>query len=196
MDFSHHLKNKFPFLLQEDLTQIMTVSKEYQFKKGEKIIDFGEEEKKVVIILKGIVRGYIINYQQKELTTFIYQEYAAFAAYEPFLLSKPSNHAFECLEPTKVLLLDSDDLESLTSTNKRLKKVKEKIIIEGLLLSFKRNESFIKLSPERRYINFMKKKSGLLQRVSQKHLASYLGITAVSFSRLKKRIYEQHEVQS
>lgn len=193
MDFSKHFKDRFPSLLPEDLKDFMAISSEYQFKKGEKVINFGEENKKVVLILEGIVRGYIINYQGKELTTFIYQEFAAFAAYEPFLLSKPSNHAFECLEPTKVLMIDNKDLERLISTNNRIKEVKEKIIIEGLLLSFKRNESFIKLSPEKRYLNFMKKKSELLQRVSQKHLASYLGITAVSFSRLKKRIYEQHD---
>ncbi len=195
MDFSNHFQERFSFLLPKDFKELMAYSKEYQFKKGDKIIDFGEKKKKVVIILKGIVRGYIVNYQKKELTTFIYQEFAAFAAYEPFLLSKPSNHAFECLEPTKVLMIDNEDLEKLISTNHRIKKVKEKIIIEGLLLSFKRNESFIKLSPEKRYKDFMKKKSGLLQRVSQKHLASYLGITAVSFSRLKKRIYDQYELQ-
>lgn len=194
MDFSNHFQEKFSFLLPKDVKDFLTISKEYQFKKGDKIIDFGEKKKKVIIILKGIVRGYIVNYQDKELTTFIYQEFAAFAAYEPFLLSKPSNHAFECLEPTKVLMIDNEDLEKLISTNHRIKKVKEKIIIEGLLLSFKRNESFIKLSPEKRYKDFMKKKSGLLQRVSQKHLASYLGITAVSFSRLKKRIYDQYEL--
>lgn len=194
MDFSNHFQEKFSFLLPKDVKDFLAISKEYQFKKGDKIIDFGEKKKKVIIILKGIVRGYIVNYQDKELTTFIYQEFAAFAAYEPFLLSKPSNHAFECLEPTKVLMIDNEDLEKLISSNHRIKKVKEKIIIEGLLLSFKRNESFIKLSPEKRYKDFMKKKSGLLQRVSQKHLASYLGITAVSFSRLKKRIYDQYEL--
>ncbi len=194
MDFNNHLKNKFSFVSQEDFKQLMTISHEYQFKKGDKIIDFGEKKKKVIIILEGIVRGFIVNYQGKELTTFIYQEFAAFAAYEPFLLSKPSNHAFECLEPTKVLIIDNKDLENLISTNNHFKQLKDKIIIEGLLLSFKRNESFIKLSPENRYKDFMKKKNGLLQRVSQKHLASYLGITAVSFSRLKKRIYEQHEL--
>ena len=194
MDFSNHFQNKYPFLLDEDIKELIAISNEFNFKKGEKVIDFGEKRKKVVLILKGIVRGYIINYKGKELTTFIYQEYAAFGSYEPFLLSKPSNHAFECLEPTKVLIIDNEDLEKVISTNKRIKKAKEKIIIEGMILSFKRNESFIKLSPEKRYINFMKKKSGLLQRVSQKDLASYLGITAVSFSRLKKRIYEQHDI--
>jgi len=194
MDFSNHLKNKFSFGSAEDFKQLMAISHEYQFKKGDKVIDFGEKKKKVVIILEGIVRGFIVNYQGKELTTFIYQEFAAFGAYEPFLLSKPSNHAFECLEPSKILIIDNKDLENLISKNIRFKELKDKIIIEGLILSFKRNESFIKLSPEERYKNFMKKKSELLQRVSQKHLASYLGITAVSFSRLKKRIYEQHEL--
>jgi len=194
MDFSNHFKDKFPSLLPTDLKELMAISSEHHFKKGDKVIDFGDKKKKVILILEGIIRGYIINYQEKELTTFIYQEFAAFAAYEPFLLSKPSNHAFECLEATRVLMIDNKDLERLINTNSRLKEIKDKIIIEGLLLSFKRNESFIKLSPEKRYIDFMKKKSGLLQRVSQKHLASYLGITAVSFSRLKKRIYEQHDV--
>jgi len=187
MDFSNHFKKRFSFASDEDFKQLMSISHEYQFKKGDKVIDFGEKKKKVVIILKGIVRGFIVNYQGKELTTFIYQEFAAFAAYEPFLLSKPSNHAFECLEPTKVLIVDNKDLENLITTNTNFKQVKDKIIIEGLLLSFKRNESFIKLSPENRYKDFMKKQNGLLQRVSQKHIASYLGITPQSLSRIRKK---------
>ena len=79
----------------------------------------------------------------------------------------------------------------LTIKNPRIQKVKTDLILEGLVFSLRRNERFISLSPEQRYLSFVENNSNLLQRVSQKHIASYLGITPVSFSRLKKRIYKQ-----
>jgi len=180
-------------LKSEDFEDFLKITSKVKFKKGEKIFKSGDTKKRVYMILKGIVRGFIIDYQGRELTTFLHQESEAFMAYEPLVLNKPTNHTFECLAPTEILSFEFQDLEDLLEKNSRVKKVKDTIIMDNLLLAIQRNESFIRESPEKRYLSFMKNHSDLLQRVSQKHIASYLGITAVSFSRLKKRIYLQQE---
>ena len=188
MDFINQFQSRYPFLLSSDFDAFLSITHRSKFKKGEKIIDFGEKKKKIVILLKGIVRGFIINYQGRELTTFLFQENMAFAAYEPLILNNPSNHAFECLEHSEALSLEHRDLELLTQSNSRIKKVMDSIIMDSLSTALQRNESFIKESPEQRFLSFMEKQPDLLKRVYQKHIASYLGITAVSFSRLKKRV--------
>lgn len=193
MNFINQFQSRFPFLLPNDFEAFLSITHQAKFKKGEKIIDIGEKKKKIIILLKGIVRGFIINYQGRELTTFLFQENTAFAAYEPLILEKPTNHAFECLEHSEALILEYKDLEKLTNSNTRIKKAMDAIIMDSLSLALQRNESFIKESPEMRYLSFIEKHDDLLRRVSQKHIASYLGITAVSFSRLKKRIYMQQE---
>lgn len=193
MNFINQFQSRFPFLIPSDFDTFLSITHRTKFKKGEKIIDFGDKKKKIIILLKGIVRGFIINYQGRELTTFLFQENTAFAAYEPLILEKPTHHAFECLENSEALLLEYKDLETLTSVNTRIKKVMDTIIMDSLSIALQRNESFIKESPEKRYLQFMENNSALLRRVSQKHIASYLGITAVSFSRLKKRVYMQQE---
>lgn len=193
MNFINQFQSRFPFLLPNDFDTFLSITHHTKLKKGEKIVDFGDKKKKIIILLKGIVRGFIINYQGRELTTFLFQENAAFAAYEPLILERPTHHAFECLEATEVLLFEYKDLEALTDANARIKKVMDIIIMDSLSIALQRNESFIKESPEKRYLQFMKNHSDLLRRVSQKHIASYLGITAVSFSRLKKRVYMQQE---
>ncbi len=193
MNFINQFQSRYPFLLSSDFDSFLSITHHAKFKKGEKVIDFGEKKKKIIILLKGIVRGFIINYQGRELTTFLFQENAAFAAYEPLILEKPTNHAFECLENSEALVFEYKDLEKLANLNDRIKKVLDAIIMDSLSIAIQRNESFIKESPEKRYLSFMKKHDDLLRRVSQKHIASYLGITAVSFSRLKKRIYMQQE---
>lgn len=193
MNFIDQFQSRYPFLLPNDFDTFLSITHQTKFKKGEKIIDFGEKKKKIIILLKGMVRGFIINYQGRELTTFLFQESTAFAAYEPLILGKPTHHAFECLEHSEALVLEYKDLETLTNTNTRIKKVMDSIIMDSLSIAIQRNESFIRESPEKRYLSFMKNHDDLLQRVSQKHIASYLGITAVSFSRLKKRIYMQQE---
>lgn len=191
MEFIDNFKNRFPFLLPEDFEAFFAISTPIELKKGQKVIGIGEIKKKVCITLKGIVRGFLINYQGRELTTFILPENHAFAAYEPLILNKPSRQIFETLAPSKLLTFDYNDLEELTKKNNRIKRVKDQIIMETLLMTIKRNESFIMESPEQRYLSFIRDHQDLLQRVSQKHIASFLGITAVSFSRMKKRIYKQ-----
>lgn len=193
MNFKAKFQSRYSFLKPEDFQDFFKITAKLKFKKGDKIFKSGDTKKKVYVILKGIVRGYIINYQGRELTTFLYQENEVFTAYEPLILNKPTNHTFECLATTEVLCFDFADLEALTEINDSIKKVKDGIIMDNLLVALQRNESFIRESPEKRYLSFMKNHGELLQRVSQKHIASYLGITAVSFSRLKKRIYMQQE---
>lgn len=193
MNFKTKFQNRYPFLKSEDFDAFLKITTAIKYKKGDKIIKSGDTKKKVYMILKGIVRGFIMNYQGRELTTFLYQENEAFMPYEPIILNKPTNHTFECLASTEVLSFEFKDLEELVQANSRVKKVKDTIIMDNLLLAIQRNESFIRESPEKRYLIFMENSGDLLQRVSQKHIASYLGITAVSFSRLKKRIYMQQD---
>lgn len=193
MNFKTKFQEKFPFLQTADFHAFLNITTLSKYKKGGKVITSGDTKKKAFLVQQGIVRGYIINYQGRELTTFLYKENEAFAAYEPIILNKPTNHTFECLENCELFSFDYQALEDLIKTNKNIKKVRDAILSAILLRAIQRNESFIRESPERRYLSFIKNNSDLLQRVSQKHIASYLGITAVSFSRLKKRIYRQQE---
>jgi CRP-like cAMP-binding protein len=191
MNFIKHFEERFPLLIDKDFEEFFKISTTQTYKKGERIISIGDTDKTVFIPIKGIVRGFLINYKGKELTTFLIPEFQPFAAYEPIILDKPTKHAFECLEPTEVILFDYLKLEQLAFRNDRIMKVKDVVLEELIALLIKRNENFVVNSPEKRYLDFIEKSSDLLQRVSQKHIASYLGITAVSFSRLKKRIYKQ-----
>ncbi|MEM6321637.1 MAG: Crp/Fnr family transcriptional regulator [Bacteroidota bacterium] len=191
MNFHLHFSKKYDFLTPNDLQRFLQITTLKKFKRGEKLIDVGDESKKTFMVLKGLIRGYITNYQGKEITTFLFREYHALAAYEPLILGEPSRQVFECLEATEVLELDYEELDKLAKSNPRIKQAVDAIIMEHLSVALRRNESFILKSPEQRYLAFLENHGDMLQRVSQKHIASYLGITAVSFSRLKKRIYEQ-----
>ncbi|MEM1122504.1 MAG: Crp/Fnr family transcriptional regulator [Bacteroidota bacterium] len=196
MNFTNKFQQQFSFLQPEDFEAFFRITTKLKFRKGERIIERGDTRKKVFVILKGIVRGFIYNYKRRELTTFLHQENEPFMAYEPVVQNKPTNHIFECLEPTEVLSFDYEELITLTEKNANIKKVKDAIITNSLIFALQRNEQFIQESPEKRYLSFIEHHSDLMQRVSQKHIASYLGITAVSFSRVKNRIYMQQDTVS
>ena len=193
MSFNEYFKNRYPYLQPSDFEDFSVIANSKRLKRGEKLIDLGERKKEVMFVVKGIIRGYLINYNGKEITTAILQEYHAFGAYEPLILDQPTNHVYECLEDTELVVVKFSDLEELTRKNERIKKVIDTIVFDILVTTIRRTESFIIHSPESRYKNFVEENGDLLQRVSQKHIASYLGITPVSFSRLKKRIYEAQE---
>ena len=141
MNFFNHFKNRYPFLEEKDFELFYSITSRNQYKKGEKIIDYGEKKKKVAIVIKGIVRGFLINYQGKEITTFLFPEYAAFAAYEPLVLNQPTKQVFECLENTEAFVFDFNDLEVIAKKNPSIKDIKDAIIMDSMVLAFRRNES-------------------------------------------------------
>jgi FixJ family two-component response regulator len=59
-----------------------------------------------------------------------------------------------------------------------------------IIMQYRIEESLTKL-PVERYINLLNKNPELFQKVFNKHIANYLGITPVSLSRIRKRIYER-----
>lgn len=93
----------------------------------------------------------------------------------------------EFLEPSTLLVFDYRDIEQLARDNLRIERLKNKFIQDYLVKILHRLETFLVYNPEERYEWLMREQPELLKRVQQKHLASYLGITPVSLSRLRTR---------
>ena len=101
---------------------------------------------------------------------------------------RPSGRYFEVLEPSKVMLIDYIELEKLFVQNPRIEAVRTRLLEENFYQMVLKMEEYLWLSPEERYQRLLLKTPDLLQRVPQKYIATYLGITPVSLSRIRKRI--------
>ncbi len=157
------------------------------FKKGESLLKEGQISKDSYFVINGCVRKYYII-DGEERTTEFYVEDESVASLQSYKNKTPANHYFECVEDSRLAVLNYDKEQELF---KRVPKY-ETLCRMSMESDFGEQQEalakFITSSPEERYKDLLKTRPDLLQRVPQYHLASYLGVKPESLSRIRKRI--------
>ena len=107
---------------------------------------------------------------------------------EPFLTRKPSEYQVLALEDTIIERIDFKSLQKAYSISGDHQKNGRKIAELLYIKANQRTLSYITKTAEERYIDFIEEYPKFLQRIPLKYLASYLGITPVSLSRIRNKI--------
>lgn len=177
-------------LSPKEVDCINQLFKKKQLKKGDFFLTDGQVCKKVGFIVKGLMR-YYINYDGEDKTYSFAQENNFVCNNESFIPQTPSTKIIQALEDCKILQISYDDLQlfykSIREGERFGRLVTEQIFIQTL----QDLTSFYTDTPEYRYEKFIKKHPDLQQRISQYHIASYVGVKPQSLSRIRKRILNQ-----
>lgn len=171
-----------------EIQKLIKNAKVKSYNSGELLVKVGVLKKEIFFIRTGLVRGFKINHRGDEVTTFVRWENKIISSLNPILFNKPSDLNIQAIEPTTVFCIDYDILQSIIANNPKLEANKKYIFhdIVGELLQ--RIDSFVMLSPEERYLDFIASQPDIVNRVPDKYIANILGITPVSLSRIRKRI--------
>jgi CRP-like cAMP-binding protein len=156
------------------------------FKKGTILLKEGNISNECYFILKGCIRSYYKR-DGEEITVEFYTEEQAVT---PSSYGKKiaSEHYLECMEDT-IASVGTPELE--IEMFKKYPQLESLARVLGEIMMSKHQESFADFkmaSPEERYLNLLKDRPDLLQRVPQNQIATYLGIKPESLSRIRKRI--------
>ena len=156
------------------------------FKKGDILLKEGDISNECYFLLKGCVRSYFLKDAEEKTIEFYTEEQSIVPAHYETL--KPSEHYLECLEDTIVSVgnpkLEKETFQKYPELESLSRKIAETVIIKQQV-SF---TEFKTSTPEERYLNMLKLRPDLHQRVPQYQIASYLGIKPESLSRIRKRI--------
>ncbi|KAA3638889.1 MAG: Crp/Fnr family transcriptional regulator [Bacteroidetes bacterium] len=178
---------RFSFLKLSDLLDLYRLSSLKSFEKGEVIAREGEYCEDAFLIRKGIIRTFVITPEGNERTIRLAKEKDFTSCGASFLFGDPSTEYLEALEDCKVIAVNTKKLEQLSQQNQRVLRLSIEGIKEAFAEAIGRIEFFTVLNPEQRYKKLISESPDLIQRVPQKFLASYLGITTVSLSRIRNR---------
>lgn len=157
-----------------------------QIARKTEVIKTGQNYGKIVFVLSGLFRAYY-KYEETENTFWFREENTVFASHKSILANRPSTISYQALEDSVIAVIDYSLLKEFA--NKDSESAKNIIVVlEGLVLELiERIEDFVTLNPENRYENFLKKHENIVSRIPQQYIASFIGITPESFSRLKNR---------
>ncbi|UTW62431.1 Crp/Fnr family transcriptional regulator [bacterium SCSIO 12741] len=172
--------------LSEELIQSIEQSTLVQsFPKGTLLLKEGEKADHSYFVLKGCIRSYKSpGYNERTLDFFTEMQIAVPLTYGE---DRPSPHYLECLEDTLVTVstpeIESEGFAKHPEFESLCRIMSEKFLNEN-------QQDFLEFrqaSPEERYLNLQRNRPNLLQRAPQYQIASYLGMTAESLSRIRKR---------
>lgn len=180
--------SKFTSLTEEQQQTIANEIKIEEFKKGTILLRQGDVPTKCYFVLKGCVRQYSIDEKGKEVTSNFHTEEQAIVVFNNYKLDKSSNYTFVCLEDS-VLVVGALEIEQdMYNTYTQLEIMTRKMIEQNFGKVQEEFATFIASTPEERFMTLLLERPQLIERVPQHQLASYLGITPESLSRIKKRM--------
>lgn len=149
----------------------------------------GEVATELYFVNKGLIRLYYTK-NNEEITGFIFKENLFASSYDSFLRQTPGIQTLESLEPCELLVLSKDKLDELYLTLPKMNILTRKVAEQRFINSQQILSSFLLESPEERYKRFIQQHKDLIQRVPLNIIASFLGITPVSLSRIRKRMLD------
>lgn len=147
----------------------------------------GMVARELYFINKGLLRLYY-NKDGQDITAFIFREHLFATSYESFLKQSPGIQWLETLEDADLLVLSFEDMQELYRVWPPMNVLTRKIAEQRFINAQAILSSYILDSPEERYRKFEAQHGDLLLRVPHFMIASFLGITPVSLSRIRKRI--------
>ncbi len=158
-----------------------------EFKKNEIIKEADKTENSLHFVLKGSVGNFICSKGNEICISLVIKNNFS-SDYYSFLTQKPSVIYTMALEHTELLSISNKSLAELYSkSNKGL--WLGKIIAERLFIQRQQIQiDFLTLTAEERYLKLLSEKPELFQNTSLKHIASFIGVTPESLSRLRKKI--------
>jgi CRP/FNR family transcriptional regulator, anaerobic regulatory protein len=177
----------YDFLKIEDLMALVNTGKLQQLPKNQHFIQAGDFSKKVGFILEGLIRFYHLK-DGEEYNLVFKHEFQMASSFECIVLKQATSYSYEALEDTLLLVFDYDQMEELFAQNQRLERFGRYFIQQELAMAVKVFEKHLFYSPEERYLKFLEEYPHLMNRVPLKHLASFMGVTPVSLSRIRKRV--------
>lgn len=179
------------FLSPKDIFQLVPIFKFKRISKGEHLVKEGDYNYNGYRVLKGLLAHYIIDKNGSEKTLLFVPENRFSGSLQTTLNNKPADENIIALEDSLLLACDTRKLEKLAANNIRILKLLHKSHKEIITEAAIRIKFLIAHSEEERYLNFKKTYPNLEQRVKQKDLASFLGITVSSLSRIRARIIKK-----
>tara|TARA_R110000787_G_scaffold19150_5_gene57871 strand:- start:5118 stop:5693 length:576 start_codon:yes stop_codon:yes gene_type:complete len=183
------LKELYP-LSKKSLEQLSSIFEEKKLKKKDKIASFGEVPTSFFVLKSGIARSYITDEKGKQFTRSLYVPMRTVGAFSSLILNKPTEVVYDCLTDCTLLIGNFKEFKELANKNIELSNLYN-VILERLFIRMeKRIFDLSSLDAKQRYLKLRKFIPEIDALIPQYHIASYLNITPVQLSRIRKDIYK------
>jgi len=156
--------------------------------KGETFIIKNKQNQKEYFLLDGICKSYLINPDGEEITLSFFMVQSVLSPNTSRTSDGISNIYFQALTDINLATVNAVEFQKLMQKYSDLRSFGQKVLEKELLLKVEKEIGFASLTAKERLLKLRKKYPHLENRISHKDIASYLGITNISLSRLRKEL--------
>ncbi len=185
--FSRVLNSIVPFP-EAEIEKALAISQVKTIPKKSFFICEGQKPHSFAFVYRGLFRYAYIDQKGRDFTKGFFPELSFISSYSALIQNRESYFSIEALEDSIILEIPYETWKRLIKEKLCWHKFLIALLEKGFTTKEKREREFLLLSAEARYSNFKKTYPGLDKRIKQHLIASYLGITPVAFSRMKKKV--------
>lgn len=173
---------------QEELRFVATVAKTISVEEGEYFLRADDVPAYIGFVARGLLRIFHVGSNGVEFTTQFFVAHSVAASYADFLERRPTRYFVQALEDSVLLALDLPTYTELLSRHVCWQILARKVVEDMFSRKLDREIDLLSRDAEERYTRFLTEYPGLEPRLKQYHVASYLGISPVSLSRIRRRL--------
>lgn len=181
------ISNQYSLLTSECKSELLNNSKILVLEKGTTLIKEGQYSDKTFFIVNGCARAFYLK-EGKDISDWFAFEHDFISSINSFFLNIPSPHFIELLEDSVLLEISRENVEKLANTYRDFERLSKVIVIKTMLMQQERISSMQFHSAEQKYKNVLSIHPNISQRIPLTHIASYIGITLETLSRIRKRL--------
>lgn len=141
----------------------------------------------IYFVLSGVQRIYCVDREGEEVCLGFAYVNTLTGSYPSLIRGKPADIYVQALSTSELVGAVWEDFIALSQQIPALERFRRVLAEETLLGRMQREIEMLTLTPAQRYEQFMQRSAHLFQLVPQKHIASYLGMTPETLSRIRKR---------
>lgn len=183
-------KRKLQVLDEGILRQAEAVSKRVTLKKGERLIEAGERHETISFLVDGVLRGFLVDVNGRDITDcFVFQPGQAAVGCHGIEDISPVN--IEAMTDCELVQIPTTLVKTLMEAYPDLMQIYNNYLIQALERHWELKMTVYRYTAMERYQWFLNTYPGLIDTVSNKHIASFLAMTPVTLSRLRRQLREE-----
>ncbi|MCT4082437.1 cyclic nucleotide-binding protein [Elizabethkingia anophelis] len=177
------------FLLSdEDIIQIAEKHQKVEIEKGKIFLHEGETANEYYLLESGLIRAFVYDYDNNEITTEFFTKGDIVIVPASLFQRTPSQENLQAVTDCTLLKIEFDDFQYIYHTIPGFSEWGRLWFSYQVFSMKQRSLDMVTLSATKRYLNLMEQKPDVVKFAPLKQIASYLGVTDTSLSRIRKEL--------